>query len=435
VEAASAALPQWSLTPGAGRAQILWKIADLLQEHLDELALVETLNQGKPIRDSQRIDLPLSISCFRYFAGWATKIHGETIPVQYPFLTYTRREPVGACGLIVPWNFPLLLASYKVAPALAAGCPVVLKPAEDTPLSALLLASLAREAGLPPGALNVVMGGPEVGREMISHPDIAKISFTGSTNVGREVLGQAAETLKRTTLELGGKSPSIVFNDVDPQLAARSAALGIFYNKGEVCTAGSRLLVQSPIQSQVTEQLVKRAEALAPGDPMDPNTRMGPQVSARHRDRILSAIERGRTEGAKLRAGGKAASVDGRGFFVEPTIFDDVHPKMDLAREEIFGPVLSVLSFEDESQAVELANDNPYGLAAAVWTNDLGRAHRVAHSLRVGTVWINAINLYDPAAPYGGVKASGFGKELGLKGLEEFTEQKTVWVNLDSGKK
>jgi acyl-CoA reductase-like NAD-dependent aldehyde dehydrogenase len=434
VDAASRCLAQaWGPTPSAGKAKVLWKIADLLEERRDEIAAVETLNQGKPIRDAVRIDVPLAAAAFRYFAGWATKLHGETLPVQGPFLAYTRREPVGVCGLIVPWNFPLLLASYKVASALAAGCTAVLKPAEDTPLTALLLAQLARDAGLPAGALNVVTGGPAVGSALVSHPGVNKVSFTGSTSVGREILRQAAATMTRTTLELGGKSPSIVFNDVDPEAAAKSAALGIFYNKGEVCTAASRLLVQEPIHDEVVDRLRDKAAAMTPGDPLDPATRMGPQASSRHRERILAAVAKGRAEGASLIAGGAATSVGGKGFYMEPTVFRDVRPEMSLAREEIFGPVLSVLSFEGEEEAVRLANDNPYGLAAAVWTRDIERGHRVAHAVRAGTVWINAVNLYDPAAPYGGVKASGFGRELGLKGLEEFTETKTVWVHVGSG--
>ena len=419
----------WAKVSAADRGRLLWKIGDLIESHLAEVAEVETLDSGKTITESSRVDVPMAADCFRYFAGWATKIEGETIPVRAPCFNYTLREPLGVIGQIIPWNFPILLAAWKVAPALAAGNTIVLKPAEQTPLSALFLARIAEEAGLPQGVLNVVTGfGPTAGAALVDHPGVDKIAFTGSTAVGREIMRRASGTLKRLTLELGGKSPNIVFADADVEAAVRGASNGIFYNKGEVCTAGSRLFVEEPLHDALLDRLQAFTAKLQQGDPLDPKTRLGPQVSEPQMARVLSYVDKGRAEGARLVTGGSRAP--GRGYFVRPTIFDDVRNDMTIAREEIFGPVLSVLRFREVEEVVRLANETPYGLAAAVWTKDIKKAHRAARLLKAGTVWINTYGLYDSAMPFGGYKMSGFGRELGHHGLLEYTQSKSVWVDL-----
>jgi len=419
----------WARMSGSDRGRILWKIGDLLEARVAEVAEIETLDSGKTITESSRVDVPMAADCFRYFAGWASKIEGGTIPVRANCFGYTLREPLGVVGQIIPWNFPILLAAWKVAPALAAGNTIVLKPAEQTPLSALRLAQIAEEAGLPPGVLNVVTGfGPTAGAALVDHPGVDKIAFTGSTSVGQEIMRRAGGTLKRLTLELGGKSPNIVFADADIDLAVRGAGNGIFYNKGEVCTAGSRLFVEEALHDAFLDRLAAFTAKLQQGDPLDPKTRLGPQVSEAQMARVLSYVDRGKGEGARLVMGGGRAP--GKGYFVRPTIFDDVRNTMTIAREEIFGPVLSVLRFREVEEVVRLANDTPYGLAAAVWTKDIKKAHRAARLIRAGTVWINTYGLYDSAMPFGGYKMSGFGRELGQHGLLEYTQTKSVWVDL-----
>jgi aldehyde dehydrogenase (NAD+) len=420
----------WRKLSARRRGAILLKAADLLDARLPEVAKLETLQNGKPVFES-KIDVMMAVATLRYYGGWADKLGGETIPVDGPYFTYTVPEPSGVVGAIVPWNFPLNLATWKVAPALAVGCTVVLKPAAETPLTALALAEVMREAGLPAGALNVVPGdGPHAGGALVRHPAVDKIAFTGSTAVGKQLMREAADTVKRVSLELGGKSPNLVFADADFAAAVRGAQNGIFYGKGEVCAAGSRLIVERSIKDQLVEQLVERASKLTPGDPFAKETRLGAIVSRKQQARVLDYIDKGKREGAKLIAGGKAAQVNGKGFFVEATVFDGVKPDMTIAREEIFGPVLAVLPFDDIEEGIRLANQSMYGLAAGIWTRDISKAHRVARAIRAGTVWINCYNAYDPAAPFGGYKESGFGRDLGRHALENYTETKTVWVGL-----
>jgi aldehyde dehydrogenase (NAD+) len=421
----------WRRLTANDRARLLWKLADLIEKNIDEIAELETLDNGKPIFESRYVDLPMVAEVFRYYAGWANKIHGETIAARPDAFTYTMREPVGVVGAIVAWNFPLLLASWKLGPALACGCTVVLKPAEQTSLSALRLGELILEAGFPAGVVNIVTGAAETGQALVAHPGVDKIAFTGSTAVGKEIMKSAADTLKRVTLELGGKSPNIVFADADIDAAVRGAYNGIFYGKGEVCAAGSRLFVQKQVHDELMTKLVDRTKKLKPGDPLDPKTRLGAIVSEQQMTHVLGYIDSGKTEGAKLVTGGGRTSVDGgRGYFVEPTIFDNVSNDMAIAREEIFGPVLATIVFEDVDEITAVANANPYGLAAAVWTNDIHKAHRMASKLKAGTVWINTYNIFDVALPFGGYKQSGFGRELGAQALESYTEVKSVYVNL-----
>lgn len=421
----------WRKMSASERGRLMWKLADLIEKNIDELAELETLDNGKPIFESRFVDMPMVIDVLRYYAGWATKIHGETVNTFESAFTYTLREPVGVVGLIIPWNFPLLLASWKLGPALACGCTAVLKPAEQTSLTTLRMGELVVEAGFPPGVINIVTGGPEVGKAIVGHPDIDKIAFTGSTAVGREIMRGAADTLKRVTLELGGKSPNIVFADSDIDNAVKGAINGIFYGKGEVCNAGSRLFVEAKVKDEFLDKLVERAKKMQPADPLNPKTRMGAIVSQEQLQTVLGYIEAGKKEGARLIAGGNRVSVDGgKGFFLEPTIFGDVNNDMKIAQEEIFGPVLATLVFDDVDEVVRLANQNPYGLAAAVWTRDVKKAHTVSRQLRAGTVWINTYGLMDASLPFGGYKSSGFGRELGENALEHYTEVKTVWMNL-----
>ncbi|PYO39280.1 MAG: betaine-aldehyde dehydrogenase [Gemmatimonadetes bacterium] len=403
----------WRKLSARQRGRLLAKTADLLEARLDEFARLETAHNGKTLFES-KIELGMTVNTLRYYAGWADKIVGDTLPVEGPFFVYTLREPIGVVGAIVPWNFPLNIASWKFAPALAAGCTVVLKPASETPLTALLFAELVQQAGFPAGAFNVVAGGGSTaGAALVRHAAVDKISFTGSTEVGRQIMKMAADTNKRITLELGGKSPNIVFADADVKAAVRGAQTGIFYGKGEVCAAGSRLLVERSVHDQVVEQLAEGAKKLAIGDPLDKNTRLGALVSKQQRETVLGYIKKGVDEGATLVAGGRPGNHNGKGYFVEATVFDAVQPTMTIAREEIFGPVLAVLSFDGVDEGVKLANQTMYGLAAGIWTKDVQKAHRVAREIRAGTVWINSYNSYDSGAPFGGFKASGFGRDLG----------------------
>src|SRR5512132_808819 len=434
VSAARAALDgPWGKLSARERGRLVWKIGERLMERADEIARLETLHNGKPIFESRQIDVPAAAECFPYYAGWADKIHGETIPVKGSYLTYTLREPVGVVAAIVPWNFPLLLASWKIGPALACGNTFILKPASQTPLTALALGEIAQEVGFPPGVFNVITGpGSSVGQALVEHPGIDKIAFTGDTSTGKGIMRTAAETLKHITLELGGKSPNIVLPDADIESAIRGATVGIFYGKGAVCAAGSRLLVDRSIKDEFMEKLAARTRKMVPGDPLDPKTRLGAIASKSQMERVLGYIETGKKEGATLVAGGNRVDIGtGKGYFLEPTVFDNVTPAMTIAREEIFGPVLATLEFADLDEAITKANDTQYGLAAAVWTRDIKKAHYVARNLKAGTVWVNTYNVYDTAAPFGGYKQSGFGREMSVHALEHYTQVKTVWVDLN----
>jgi len=434
VAAARAALDgPWGRLSARERGRLVWNVGEKLMEKADEIARLETLHNGKPIFESRQIEVPAAAECFQYFAGWADKIHGETIPVKGNYLTYTLREPIGVVAAIVPWNFPLLLTAWKVAPALACGNTVIIKPASQTPLTALALAEIAQEVGLPPGVLNVITGpGSKVGQMLVEHPGIDKIAFTGDTSTGKGIMRGATDTLKKITLELGGKSANIVLPDADLDAAIRGATTGIFYGKGEVCAAGSRLLVDKSIKNEFIDKVAARAKKMAPGDPLDPKTRLGAISSKKQLETDLRYIEIAKKEGATLVAGGARADIGtGKGYFLQPTIFDGVTPEMTIAREEIFGPVLAAIDFADIDEAIARANDSSYGLAAAVWTKEIKKAHYVARKLQAGTVWINTYNIYDTAAPFGGYKQSGFGREMSMHALEHYTQVKSVWVDMN----
>jgi len=422
----------WPRMAASERGRYLLRLAALLEAARDEVARLESANNGKPIRESAGIDVPLSVDCFEYFAGFATKVTGETLPVPGDVLSYTLREPLGVVGAITPFNFPLLLASWKLAPALAVGNTVVIKPASDTPLTTLRLGEIALEAGLPPGVLNVVVGDSTVGSHLVEHGDVDKITFTGSTDVGKQIAARAAGNLKRVSLELGGKAPNIVFADAPLEDAVAGALFGVYWTQGEICTAGSRLLVQRPIFEAFVERFVARASGLRVGDPLDPATQLGPLVSRIQRDRVLGHIEQGTAAGARLLTGGSAPgeAALANGHFVRPTVFVDVRPDMTIAREEIFGPVVSIMPFETPEEAIRIANDTRFGLTAGIWTRDVKLAHRTARAIRAGTVWVNMYNVVTSEAPFGGYKESGWGRENGPHAIDAFTEVKHVYVNL-----
>ena len=423
----------WPHMSPPDRVKILLRTADLIEQNAQELAQLETLDNGKSINESLNVDIPSAAGTFRYYAGWVDKSYGQTIPSDPSFFNFTLREPVGVCGQIIPWNFPLLMAAWKLGPALACGNTVVLKPAEQTPLTALRVAELLQEAGLPDGVLNVVPGfGPTAGGALVKHPLVDKIAFTGSTEVGKEIHRETAGTLKRVSLELGGKSPNIVFADADVEAAVQGALMGVFFNQGQVCCAGTRLFVEQKMHDEFADALAKHAGSIPQGHGLDPSTQIGPLVSKEQLDRVTGYLEIGKKEGAKAIAGGERNTSPGLegGYFVKPTVFTGVKNDMRIAQEEIFGPVVSVIPFKDEHDAVLQGNNTFYGLAAGVWTRDVSKAHRVARAIRAGTLWVNCYNVFGASAPFGGYKQSGYGRELGSYSLDLYTQIKTVWMKL-----
>jgi len=420
---------EWSTMTPLERGDLIYKLAILIDEHKQYIAEIDSLDNGKPLAELLENDLPNAIGQFKYFSGWASKLTGQHIPVNGNFLNYTRHEPIGVVGQIIPWNFPFMMAAWKIAPALAAGCTVILKSAEQTPLSALYLAKLVQKAGFPKGVINIVSGhGETTGAALVKHPLVNKIAFTGSTEVGKIIMKEAANTMKRITLELGGKSPNIILKDADIDKAAEGVFAGIMYNQGEVCSAGSRAYVHSSIYEEFVDKLVNLTKKVKLGTGLQSGITMGPLVSEEQKERVLNYIAIGKSEGAKLICGGKASE---QGCFVEPTIFGDVEDTMRISREEIFGPVLVVSKFESELEVVKRANDSEYGLGAGIWTENITNAHNIANKLKSGSVWINCYNATDPASPFGGFKNSGFGREMGSYALDNYTEVKSIWVNLN----
>ncbi|WP_424629356.1 aldehyde dehydrogenase family protein [Bradyrhizobium sp. SYSU BS000235] len=420
----------WRTMRASERGQILLRLVELMKQHADEIAELESLDAGKPIAGVLRQDLPAAIDTLTYYAGWADKIHGEVVPTRDEALTYTLREPVGVVAAIVPWNFPLMIGMWKLAPALACGCTVVMKPAELTSLSALRIAELALEAGLPPGVFNIVTGpGRVVGDALVNHPDVDKVTFTGSPGVGRGILRGAAGNFKRVSLELGGKSANVIFEDADIDAATKAAASGIFFNAGQVCSAGSRVLAHEAVYDEVVERLTARANAIRIGNPQDRATVMGPVISEKQMKSILDYVDIGQKEGALLTTGGERIGT--RGYFISPAVFANVKHEMRISQEEIFGPVVSVIKFKDEADALRIANGTAYSLAAGVWSHDMGRVQRFAKKARAGTVWINTYGYTDVRLPWGGERDSGFGREHGSAAIENFTEPKAVWMNLN----
>lgn len=421
---------EWSRMDARDRGRLMNRLADLIESEADELAALETLDNGKPIKDSRNVDLPLTVDCLRYYAGYADKIHGQTIPIRGNYFAYTRREPVGVAGQIIPWNFPMLMTAWKWGPALAAGCTIVMKPAEQTPLTCLRMARLAQKAGFPDGVINVVPGyGPTAGAAIVKHPDVDKVAFTGEHTTAQTIMRDASQTLKRLTFELGGKSPNIIFADADLDAAAAGAHFGLYFNQGQCCCAGSRVFVQESVHEQLIDKIMAMNTSRKIGDPFDPETEQGPQVDQAQFDKIMSFVEKGKSAGARCVTGGERFG--DRGYFVKPTLFDQVTDDMEIAQNEIFGPVMSVLTFKDVDEITERANRTFYGLAAAVWTRDIGKAHHLAARIKAGTVWVNCYDVFDAAAPFGGFKMSGIGRELGEEGLKAYTETKTVTVSLD----
>src|SRR3954467_8612241 len=426
----------WRKMTASERGRLVWKLADLLEQHTEEFGYLESLDNGKPLAIAKAADVPLAVDLFRYMAGWATKIEGNTIPLSVPYtpgakyLAYTLREPVGVVGQIIPWNFPLLMAAWKLGPALATGCTVILKPAEQTPLSALRLGELIMEAGFPEGVVNVVPGyGETAGAALAAHDDVDKVAFTGSTEVGKLIVHAAAGNLKKVTLELGGKSPNIVFDDADLNKATAGAANAIFFNHGQCCCAGSRLFVEDKIFDKVVEGISESAKKIRVGPGMNPDTQMGPLVSDEQFRRVCGYMEAGLNEGAKAVVGGK--KVGNRGYFVEPTVLVNTTPNMKVVQEEIFGPVVTAMPFKSVDEIAAEANNTPYGLAAGIWTKDIAKAHALANKLKAGTVWVNCYNVFDAAMPFGGYKQSGWGREMGKEALELYTETKSVCVRIN----
>jgi aldehyde dehydrogenase (NAD+) len=420
----------WRKMKASERGRLLYRLADLIESNIDQLARLEALDNGKPVSVAKAVDVPKTVACYRYFAGWADKNHGKTIPIDGDFLCYTRHEPMGVVGQIIPWNFPMLMMAWKLAPALATGNTLLLKPAEQTPLSALRIGELILEAGFPAGVVNILPGyGPTAGGAIASHMEIDKVAFTGSTAVGHRIMEAAARSnLKPVTLELGGKSPNIFFEDVDLDEAVEGAHMGLFSNLGQSCCAGSRVFVQESIYDRFVEKSIARAQARIVGDPFDPRTELGPVVDQVQLNRVMSYIDSGRSEGAVLACGGERIGT--RGFFIQPTVFAGVEDKMQIAREEIFGPVMSAIPFKTIEEVIARANRTKYGLAAAVWTRDMKKALAVANGVRAGTVWVNCYNVMDTRAPFGGFKQSGIGRELGEYGLQQYTAVKTVIAKL-----
>lgn len=434
VEAAQRAFPAWSRMAAAERGRILLRLADLIEANTEELARLESLDTGHPIRDSRRLDVPRTAGCFRYFGGMADKFQGETIPVEAGFLNYTLREPVGVVGQVVPWNFPLMFTSWKMAPALAAGNCVVMKPAEITPLSSLKIAELMREAGLPDGVVNMVPGlGHVAGQYIAEHPQIAKIAFTGSTTTGRRIVQASSGNLKKVQLELGGKGPNIVFEDANIQAAVNGSAWAIFHNQGQACIAGSRLVLHEKIADEFLAQFLPLARSIRLGNPLDDATEMGPLTSAQHSERVLGYVDVARGEGGEVLAGGKAPGGElAKGCYVEPTVVRARSYKDRVAQEEVFGPFVTVLTFRTDDEALAIANGTDYGLGSGLWTSNLQRAHRFARDLHAGMVWINSYKRVNPGSPFGGVGQSGYGREMGFDAMREYTQVKSVWVNVDA---